>query len=288
MSGHQPASDTSDRRHAILAFIDQYYERNGSAPSDREILEGLNITGTADVHFHIEHMEKDGWITSVRNSNGRRRPGTIRLTELGRRQLPEYSQSILPEIGEPTVEPVDPNNPTNGGDNHDGETGSRKPKPRIIEASYVLLSARISNRKAVRTVNIPVLSVISASFGTEVHSSDFSISALGPDNYLNINQDMLPARLKTEDLFALEVHGESMIEAGIQDGDYVIVKRTQVADNGDMCVVWIDDSEVTLKYFYREEKRIRLEPANSGMAPRLIGSTHKVMIQGKVVLVVRL
>lgn len=69
---------------------------------------------------------------------------------------------------------------------------------------------------------------------------------------------MLPARLKIEHLFALEVHGESMLEAGIR-----------AADNGGMCVVWIDDSKGTLKYFYREEKRIQIKTERSEAGGRV-------------------
>jgi len=70
-----------------------------------------------------------------------------------------------------------------------------------------------------------------------------------------------------ESLFSLQVKGDSMIEEDIQDGDYVICRRTQVARNGDLVVAIVDDGDTTLKRFYRESDRVRLQPANSAYAP---------------------
>jgi len=67
--------------------------------------------------------------------------------------------------------------------------------------------------------------------------------------------------------FALKVHGDSMIEAAIADGDVVIVRRARTANRGDIVVAQTDDGEATLKYWYPERKTIRLQPANSSMKP---------------------
>ena len=76
----------------------------------------------------------------------------------------------------------------------------------------------------------------------------------------------LPAELAGDNTFILRVRGESMIEAGILDGDFVVVRQQQTADNGDIVVAMIDD-EATVKTFYREADRIRLQPENSTMEP---------------------
>ena len=83
--------------------------------------------------------------------------------------------------------------------------------------------------------------------------------------------------------FMLSVRGESMIEAGINDGDYVVVKEQPVADNGDIVVAIIDDG-ATVKRFYRERDHIRLQPENSSMEPII---TTDCIIAGKVVAVFR-
>lgn len=83
--------------------------------------------------------------------------------------------------------------------------------------------------------------------------------------------------------FMLCVKGESMIEDGIMDGDYVIVRRQNVADNGDTVVALVED-EATVKRFYRESDKIRLQPANSSMSPMYF---ERVEVVGKVVGLIR-
>lgn len=74
---------------------------------------------------------------------------------------------------------------------------------------------------------------------------------------------------KSGEVFTLHVSGESMINRGIFDNDYVIVKRQQNAKNGDIVVAMTDENEVTLKTFYKEKDHIRLQPENDTMAPLL-------------------
>ncbi|HOO11865.1 MAG TPA: transcriptional repressor LexA [Bacillota bacterium] len=89
----------------------------------------------------------------------------------------------------------------------------------------------------------------------------------------------LPADfLRGDDNFILTVRGESMIEAGILDGDYVVVKQQNYANNGDIVVALIED-EATVKRFYKEKDHIRLQPENSFMEPILV---QDVTILGKV------
>ncbi len=92
--------------------------------------------------------------------------------------------------------------------------------------------------------------------------------------------------LRGHDAFALKVEGQSMVEAGILDGDYVIVRKQQTAEDGDIVVALIEN-EATLKRFYREHDRVRLEPANHQMES--IHVTHgDFKVQGKVVGIMRL
>jgi repressor LexA len=99
-------------------------------------------------------------------------------------------------------------------------------------------------------------------------------------------------RLDFDDLFAgpdhyvLRVRGQSMIEDNIQDGDYVVIRRKESANDGDRVVAMIDD-EVTLKRFYRDRNQIRLEPANKTMAPITVDSKDNAKILGVLVGVMR-
>jgi repressor LexA len=87
--------------------------------------------------------------------------------------------------------------------------------------------------------------------------------AIEQSERLNL-EEYFPAKKNT---FALRVKGESMIEAAIADGDIVICKKTRVAHKGDIVVAMTDEGEATLKYWYPEANRIRLQPANSSMKP---------------------
>lgn len=94
---------------------------------------------------------------------------------------------------------------------------------------------------------------------------------------------MLPvpaALLGAGDHFALEVAGDSMVEAGILDGDYALVRRTETARDGEIVVALIEDSEATLKYFRREGAMIRLDPANRSYDPQRY-RPEQVRVQGK-------
>jgi repressor LexA len=80
--------------------------------------------------------------------------------------------------------------------------------------------------------------------------------------------------------YALEVSGDSMIDAGILDGDYALIQKTEVARDGEIVVALIHEEEATLKYLRKENGRIRLDPANAAYAPQIYGE-GEVRIQGK-------
>lgn len=87
-------------------------------------------------------------------------------------------------------------------------------------------------------------------------------------------------------VYVLKVRGESMIDDHLCDGDYVVIERRETARNGDQVVALLDNSEATLKRFYREGGKIRLQPANSTMQPRIV-EAERCKVQGVVIGVVR-
>ncbi len=92
----------------------------------------------------------------------------------------------------------------------------------------------------------------------------------------------------TGDLYALRVKGNSMMDAMVNDGDIVVMKKVDRARNGEMVAVWLNDrNETTLKHFYLENGRVRLQPANPTMQPIFVDDPSRVEVQGKVVLVLR-
>jgi repressor LexA len=96
-----------------------------------------------------------------------------------------------------------------------------------------------------------------------------------------------PALARGEGLFALRVRGDSMIEASILDGDLAVIRPQARVEQGEITAVIIND-EATVKYFFREKDRVRLQPANAGMKPIIIKEGQaEVMLAGKVVAIIR-
>lgn len=129
---------------------------------------------------------------------------------------------------------------------------------------------------------VPLMGNIVAGSPIEVGNGDFSV--YDEDDAIELSSSMLPGR--HDDLFALRVSGDSMIDAMVNDGDIVIMRQDNDAKNGDMVAVWLSDDTTTLKYFYREGDKIRLQPANPTMEPIYMNS-EDVQVQGKVMMVLR-
>jgi len=105
---------------------------------------------------------------------------------------------------------------------------------------------------------------------------------------VDIARSLLPGRERGNDLYALEVKGDSMIDAMINDGDIVVIKPAIEARNGEMVAVWLPrENSATLKYFFKERDGYRLQPANPTMKAIHIDKNEPLEIKGKVVMVIR-
>lgn len=102
-----------------------------------------------------------------------------------------------------------------------------------------------------------------------------------PTQTINISPSLISGKRRA---FVLQVKGDSMIEEGILDGDYVVIEQQDYAENGDIVVALLENGFATLKRFFKERNRIRLEPANAQMKPIY---ARKVKVQGKVKGVIR-
>ena len=147
--------------------------------------------------------------------------------------------------------------------------GRRGFTPSVIEGNLGRVRAG-SEDEGGRPVAIPVMGRIAA--GTPIEAIQTSTQII----------NMPPDMLGSGEHFALEVRGDSMIEAGILDGDTVLIKKTEAADTGDIVVALIDDEEATLKRFRRRGASIALEPANTAYEVRIL-PPNRVRIQGKLV-----
>jgi repressor LexA len=163
-------------------------------------------------------------------------------------------------------------------------------KPVQNEATMGGHGVQSAQARAISAVNeilrIPVMGRIVASVPIPMPTSD--LPYFDQETSVEIARSLLPTRDKVNELFALEVDGDSMIDAMVNDGDIVIMKKAEQANNGEMVAVWLDDENTTtLKYFYRENDRVRLQPANPTMKPIYVENPETLRIMGKVVMVIR-
>ncbi len=124
-----------------------------------------------------------------------------------------------------------------------------------------------------RAVELPLLGFVAAGA---------PIEAVATAETISVPEDLIGKK----DTYVLRVRGESMIDEQIRDGDFVIVEDRKTAENGEMVIALLGGSDVTLKKFYRENGRIRLQPANPTMQP-LIVPAEQLQVQGVVVGVMR-
>ena len=133
-------------------------------------------------------------------------------------------------------------------------------------------------------INVPHVGRIAA--GEPISLPDDIAHHIDDDDYIGVPQHMLSGFDESE-VFALTVRGDSMIDAMIQDGDIVILRRQTTAENGEMVAAWLPEvSETTLKHFYRESDNIRLQPANEAYDPIYVHPAN-CEIKGKVLSVMR-
>ncbi|MGB9706615.1 MAG: transcriptional repressor LexA [Microgenomates group bacterium] len=127
--------------------------------------------------------------------------------------------------------------------------------------------------KPKQEISLPILGIIAAGQPLEPYTD--------PNAHFAVPQDLISTKRRA---FILQVKGDSMVEEGILDGDYVIVEEQETAKDGDIVVALLDNGLATLKRFFKEATRIRLEPANSQMPPIF---AKEVRVQGKVVGLIR-
>jgi repressor LexA len=150
------------------------------------------------------------------------------------------------------------------------------------DVSRGLRLAERLERAAANVLRIPLAGPIVAGEPVEIGEALFD-----EEDAIELSRDLLPPHDKNQNLYALQVRGESMIDAMVNDGDIVIMSPQHEAHNGDMVAAWLTDrDETTLKYFYNEGDRVRLQPANPTMEPIFVDPAV-VQIQGKVLMVVR-
>lgn len=228
------------KQFELLMFIHERLKETGVPPSFDEMKDALDLRSKSGIHRLITALEERGFI--------RRLPNRARALEVVR--LPD---SVSPGFAAQRGRGFSPSV-------IEGSLG-RTPEPPARTKTPV-------DEDAGEVATIPVMGRIAAGVpisAIETHSHSISVPI-----------DMLGGG----DHFALEVRGDSMIEAGILDGDTVLIRRGETADNGDIVVALIDDEEATLKRLRRKGASIALEAANPAYETRIFGP-DRVRIQGK-------
>ncbi|HMA16594.1 MAG TPA: transcriptional repressor LexA [Kiloniellaceae bacterium] len=230
------------KQHELLLFIHRHLQRNGVSPSFDEMKDALDLRSKSGIHRLITGLEERGFI--------RRLPHRARAVEVMR--LPSDVEAAA------------------GAEEHAAPPPRTGFAPKVIRGGF---SSSIPGAMATsdsEALQLPLYGRIAA--GTPIEAlRDHS-------NYVDV-----PASLMgTGEHYALEVDGDSMIEAGIFDGDTVIIERCESAENGTIVVALIDNEEATLKRLRRKGGAVALEPANKAYETRIF-PPERVTIQGRLV-----
>lgn len=236
------------KQHELLMFIHERLKEAGIPPSFDEMKDALDLASKSGIHRLITALEERGFI--------RRLPNRARALEVLR--LPE---SISPGLG-PSRAPGHKFSPSI----IEGSRSKQVEGPRARRAS--------NDDAAMPPVSVPVMGRIAA--GVPIDAIQHQTHAIA----------VPPEMLSAGEHYALEVRGDSMIEAGILDGDTVIIRNTNTASPGEIIVALVDDQEATLKRFRRKGASVALEAANPAYETRIFGP-DRVKVQGKLVGLIR-
>ena len=236
----------------LLRFIDERMRGEGVPPSFDEMKDALDLKSKSGIHRLITALEERGFL--------RRLPNRARAIEVLR--IPD---SLVREAA-PAAPPV-------------ARIEPRRFTPSVVEGGRAKAAPpRPSTTQMMddsgRAVSIPVMGRIAA--GTPISAIQSQSHAI----------TMSPDFLAGGEHYALEVRGDSMVEAGILDGDLVVIRKQDTANTGDIIVALIDDEEATLKRLRRRGSSIALEAANPAYETRVLGP-DRVRIQGRLVSLVR-
>jgi repressor LexA len=230
------------KQHELLIFIDRHLRETGFSPSFEEMKAALTLRSKSGIHRLITALEERQFIA--------RRPHRARALEVLR--LPE---SLAPRRDAAAAEAP--------------AAGLTPPGfvPNVIKGNFALPGARPGSDAP--AVNLPLYGRIAAGQPIEALRDSATIE--------------VPAALLGQgEHYALEVAGDSMVDAGILDGDTVLVRRADTADNGSIVVALIDEAEVTLKRLRKRGNSVALEPANARYETRIFGP-DRVKVQGRLV-----
>ena len=231
------------KQHELLVFIDRHLKATGFSPSFEEMKDALHLKSKSGIHRLISALEERGFLS--------RRHNRARALEVMR--LPDDMAPARP--GETTGRPA---------------AGTPSFVPNVIRGDFSQRLAGVKAPESAGAVQLPLYGRIAAGLPIEAmrdatNHVEVPVALVGPGEH-----------------YALEVAGDSMIDAGILDGDTVIICRSDTAESGQIVVALVDDGEVTLKRLRRRGASIALEPANPRHETRIFPA-DRVRVQGRLV-----
>ncbi len=233
------------KQRELLQFIQDRLGDTGVSPSFDEMKDALGLKSKSGVHRLITGLEERGFI--------RRLPHRARALEVMRLAEDQVGGKLAP-----TAAAID------------REPARRGFTPSVIQGDFTPTLAGAVVAQAGHTVQLPLYGKIAA--GTPIEALRDNSNAV----------DVPAGMLGRGEHYALTVEGDSMIDAGIHEGDTVLIERCENADNGIIVVALVDNNEVTLKRLRRKGDSIALEPANPSHKTRIFGP-DRVKIQGRLI-----
>ena len=237
------------KQHELLSFIDSHLKESGVSPSFEEMKEALSLRSKSGIHRLISALEERGFLR--RHHHRARALEVVKLPEnMAHQALPVRRESAKPVPAAPGF------------------------APNVIRGDFSARLPGVRTAQDAAAISMPLYGRIAAGQAIEALRDD------------GVHIEVPMAMLGAGEHFALEGAGPSMIEAGILDGDTVIIRKGDKADTGQIVVALIDENEVTLKRVRKRGNSIALEPANAKYESRLLPA-DKVRVQGRLVALLR-
>ncbi len=262
----------TQRQQMVLDFIRQSITERGYPPTLREIGARMGIRSTNGVNDHLRALERKGYLTREDMKSRALRP-------TGLNDRPE--QPALPGLG-PSIVSSNGLNGAHATNGHGHGPGHGDAQAQAHAHGHAHMSGLDGLRDTSPAndddlLEVQILGRVAA--GLPLYAEEQVIDTV------RIDRGLLKGG---REVFGLKVHGDSMIDAGILNGDYIFVKKTPTAQRGEIVVAMIGD-EATVKYYFPEKDYVRFQPANKTMAPILVRATdfRPTMLLGVVVGVFR-
>ena len=230
------------KQYELLVFIDRHLKKNGVSPSFDEMKEALGLRSKSGIHRLITGLEERGFIKRLAH-----RARALKVMRLPENQQPLAAVPAAAAGSAPAV--------------------AERFAPNVIKGDFRIPGATIA--QASTSMELPFYGRIAAGTPIEAMRDHATI-------------DVPASLLGTGEHYALEVEGDSMVEAGIHNGDTAIIRRCDTAETGSIVVAMVNDGEVTLKRLRKKGNSIALEPANATYETRIFGP-DQVQVQGRLV-----